>query len=67
VVAIIALVVMAAMVTVVVGGYIYMTAMGNADRVRQAKIWIGAALLGIFLALAAYTILNFINPSLVTF
>lgn len=59
-----ALTVMAAMVGMVIGGYYYMTAGGNADNIRQAKVWMGAAILAIFLALAAYAILNFISPAL---
>jgi hypothetical protein len=58
------LVVMAGLISIVVGGYFYMTAAGNADRVRLAKVWIGSALLGIALALLAFTILSIISPNL---
>ncbi len=64
---IIALTVMAAMVMIVTGGYLYMTAGGNADRVRKAKMWIGSSLAGIFLAIMAYTILRLIAKNLVDF
>ena len=63
--AVIALTVMAALVSIVIGGYIYMTAGGNADRVRTAKVWIGSAILGIILALMAWVILNSIASNLV--
>ena len=59
-----ALVVVAGLIGIVIGGYIYMTASGSADRVSTAKGVIGAALLGIFLALASVVILNVINPQL---
>jgi len=60
-----ALIIMAAVVSIVVGGYIYMTAGGSADRVRLAKVWIGTALLGIVIALSAYMILFAISTNLV--
>lgn len=50
------------LIAVVVGGYIYMTAGGSAQRVGTAKTVIGAALLGIVLAIAAQLILNTISP-----
>jgi hypothetical protein len=58
-------VILVGVVSIVIGGYYYMTAGGSADRVRTAKIWIGSALLGIALALLAYVILNTISPTLV--
>lgn len=61
---IIALTVAAGIVMVVIGGYIYMTAGGSADRIGKSKSFIGTALLGIALALTAYVILNTINPKL---
>jgi hypothetical protein len=59
------LVVMAGAASILIGGYIYMTAGGSADRVRTAKIWIGSALVGIALALLAWIILNSIHSSFV--
>lgn len=50
------------LITFVVGGYVYMTAGGNAQRVGTAKTVMGAALLGIALAIAAQLILNTISP-----
>ncbi len=65
--AVMALTVMAAVVSIVIGGYIYMTAGGDADRVRTAKVWIGSAILGIILALLAWLILASIATNLVKF
>lgn len=48
------------LVTIVAAGYVYMTA-GGSDRVQLAKQMLGGALLGIFLALTAYLILNTIS------
>ncbi|HLD25814.1 MAG TPA: hypothetical protein VJC05_02125 [Candidatus Andersenbacteria bacterium] len=58
-----ALTVMAALVSIVVGGYIYMTAGGSADRVRLAKVWIASALGGMMLALLAWLIIASVNPA----
>lgn len=49
-------------ITVVVAGYIYMTARGDAGQVGLAKQFLSAALLGIFLALTSYLVLNTISP-----
>lgn len=57
-------VIMIAMVSIVIGGYIYMTAGGSADRVGTAKKWIMASILGIILALSAWLILAVVNPNL---
>lgn len=59
-----ALIVIAGLIMIVIGGYIYMTAGGSAERVGMAKTFIGSALLGIVLALAAVAILNVINPNI---
>lgn len=50
------------MIVFVFAGYVYMTAGGNAQRIGLAKTLIGAALLGIVLALVAQLILNTISP-----
>lgn len=50
------------LIMVVVGGYVYMTAGGDASRVAMAKSLIMYALLGIVLAVAAFSILNVISP-----
>ncbi len=62
---IIAVIVSVGLIAVVVGGYVYMTAGGNAQRISSAKTIVASALLGIMLALASFIILNTINPSLV--
>jgi hypothetical protein len=64
VMALAALVIMVAFVSIVIGGYIYMTAGGSADRIKVAKTWIVSAVLGIVLALSSWIILNAINPYL---
>lgn len=50
------------LIMIVIGGYVYMTAGGNASRVGTAKTMIMSALLGIVLAIAASLILNTISP-----
>jgi len=55
------LTVMAGLLAVVFGGYIYMTAAGNGSRVQLAKTWIMAGLSGILLAVLAFFILNLIG------
>ena len=59
------LVVAAGTMSIVIGGYYYMTAGGSADRVRAAKVWVGSAILGIVIALLAWLILSSISPNLV--
>ena len=59
-----ALVLMAAAIGVVIGGYLYMTAGGSADRVQLAKSWIIAALLGITIALTSWVVLGTISATL---
>ena len=61
---IIAAIVGLGLIMVVVGGYLYMTAGGAADRIQTAKKVIGAALLGIIIALLSFVILNTINPTI---
>lgn len=56
-----------AAVVLMIGGVVWITAGGNATRVGEAKAWIGASLTGLVIALASYTILYQINPSLVNF
>lgn len=54
-------------VMIMVAGFQWMTSAGNAPKITQAKGRITSALIGIGIALGSYFILNFINPSLVTF
>ena len=57
-----AVVVAVGLITFVVAGYVYMTAGGSAQRIGTAKTLMGAALLGIILAITAQLILNTISP-----
>jgi hypothetical protein len=59
------LVIVIGVISIVIGGYLYITAGGSADRTKQAKVWIGSALLAIVLALAAWVILNTLSPQFV--
>lgn len=56
------LIIAAAVIIVVVAGYMYMTAGGDGSKVETAKTMIKAALLGIILALGAILILRTISP-----
>jgi hypothetical protein len=46
-----------ALIMIVIGGFIYMTAGGTADRIQMAKKIIGSAILGMILALLTFVIL----------
>jgi hypothetical protein len=61
----IAIVGIVAAVVIIFGGVMWITAGGNAARIDDAKAWIGAALIGLVLALFSYTVLKTINPELV--
>ncbi len=50
------------LMSIVVAGYFYITAGGDSGRISTAKTWFVSALLGIFLALVAYTVLYTISP-----
>jgi len=56
-----------AAVVLMFGGILWLTAGGNAERVGNAKSWIGASLTGLVLALASYMLLATVNPALVQF
>jgi hypothetical protein len=58
---------MLACVVLMMGGFLWITAGGNGERVGNAKAWIGASLSGLVLALCSYTLLYMINPKLVSF
>jgi len=49
------------------GGILWIVAGGNAERIGNAKSWIGAALTGLILVMTSYLILYTINPALVEF
>ena len=56
-----------ATVIMMFGGFLWITAGGNASKVDNAKSWIAAAATGLVLTLASYTLLNTVNPDLVKF
>jgi len=56
-----------AAVMIMVAGFQWMLAAGSAPQVSQAKDRMMSALIGLILALGAYTLLNFLNPALVRF
>lgn len=56
-----------AAVFLIYGGYIWITAAGNATRVSRAREIIFGSFIGLFLGLGSYMLLNFINPELVVF
>lgn len=53
-----------AVITLMVGGIMWVTAAGNEERVGGAKKWIGSSLIGVLIAFSSYMILNFVNPAL---
>ena len=55
-----------ALVSLIVGGIIYLTSAGKPEQITKAKKQILAALLGIVLLLSSYLILRTINPELVS-
>jgi hypothetical protein len=61
----ISIVALAAFITLVAAGVMYITAGDNEGRATQAKSWIQNAVYGLALALLAYLILFTINPDLV--
>lgn len=62
--AVIAILVLIGVITIVIAGYVYMTAAGDGSKVKTAKEMILAALVGIFLALVSVVILNVVNTYL---
>ncbi len=56
-----------ATIALMIGGLLWATAAGNQNRVSTAQSWINSAFTGLLLALSSYTILYFVNPSLVSF
>jgi hypothetical protein len=51
-------------IMLMMGGLIWITSEGNAEKVGQAKSFIGASVVGILLALTSYILLNAVNPDL---
>jgi len=60
-------IVLLAIIMIMVAGSRWMWAGGNAASITQARNQIVSALIGLVLAISSYTILSFINPSLVRF
>jgi hypothetical protein len=58
---------LAAFISLVIGGFQYLTSMGEPARIREAKDRIYSAFLGLILLLGSWLILNTINPQLTSF
>jgi len=56
-----------ALLYMIFGGYLVMTAAGNAQQRSKGIDYINSSLIGVALLLSAYLILNTINPDLVDF
>lgn len=56
-----------ALLMVVLAGYRYMTAGGNATQVESAKDSLGSAFIGLIIIFVAFILLSLINPDLVRF
>jgi hypothetical protein len=54
-----------AALALMIGGLIWMTSAGNANRISQAQSWITGSLTGILIMFTSYILLNEINPALV--
>jgi len=54
-----------AVIMIMIAGFQWMTAAGNASALGQARSRINSSLIGLLLAIGAYSLLNFVNPSLV--
>lgn len=55
-----------AVVIVLYGGFLWMTAAGNEDRIEKAKKMIVAGVIGLAIILSAYAIARFVVDSLIT-
>ncbi|MFA5175541.1 MAG: pilin [Patescibacteria group bacterium] len=56
-----------AVIMIMIAGFRWMTAAGSAPQITQAKDQINSALIGLILAIGAYSLLSFLNPALVRF
>jgi hypothetical protein len=54
------------LVIIIYGGFLWMTAGGNDDRVSEAKKWIFGGIIGLAIILSAYAIAQFVISNLVT-
>lgn len=55
-----------ALVIVIIGGYTWMMAGGNEEKVAEAKKWMGAGVIGLAIILSAYAITRFVVSQLVS-
>lgn len=56
----------AALLMIMLGGFMYITSAGNTSSMGKAKTIITDAIIGLIMALTAYILLNTINPALLT-
>lgn len=54
-----------AVIMLIVAGFIWTTSGGNAERIGSARKKIGGALIGLFLVVLSYSILDLLNPAMV--
>ncbi len=50
---------------IMIGGVIYLTSTGNANRIKSAQSWITGGLTGLLIMFTSYVLLNEINPDLI--
>jgi len=55
-----------AVVIILIGGFTWMTAGGNEEKVGEAKKWIFAGVIGLAIILSAYALANFVIGQLVS-
>ncbi|MBU4421372.1 pilin [Candidatus Parcubacteria bacterium] len=63
----VAIISIVATIMIMVGGLLYLTSGGSAERVGRAKETISGAVIGLILALGSYMVLYVVNPDLVSF
>lgn len=56
-----------AVLMVIVGGYLIMSARGNASQASKGREYLGSALIGVAILMGAFLLLNQINPDLTNF
>jgi len=55
-----------AVVIIIIGGFTWMTAGGNDEKVGEAKKWIFSGVIGLAIILSAYALANYVIAQLVT-
>ena len=55
-----------AVVIILIGGFTWMTAGGNDDKVGEAKKWIFSGVIGLAIILSAYALTNFVITQLIS-